>query len=233
MVWQSSRFRSDESIFCDDDECCPPIFMMSTRDNVSAFYSNLFKLFLICSASGVGSIASWYPTCCTARRPPLRPGGQGHWTISPFYSKEARCKISSYRDEFVSSEQLYFIFLMVPIVNLLLKAAIRAHTLKIMCRSSNKDTFPLHASATEVSEWDSTSTSECCDKDLFLVNFEGMPKSDWNRSCGRVFEQSFRSSLDHKDWLDSHDIRNAWFTHLRHLIKTYKRSLASESKDEV
>ena len=101
-----------------------------------------------------------------------------------------------------------------------------------MRRSSNKDTFPLHASAIDVAGWDPASSSECCDEDSFLVDLEGMPRSDWNRSCGRVFEKSFRSDPDHEDWLNGPNIRDAWFTHLGHLIKTYKRSLVSEDKDE-
>ena len=112
------------------------------------------------------------------------------------------------------------------------QAAIKSHGLRLMRRTSSKDAFPLHASAVEVARWDPNSPNECCDEDYFLVDLEGTPKTDWNRSCGRVFEKSFRSDPDHDDWLNGPDIQEAWFIHLGHLIKTYKRSLVSKHKEE-
>ncbi|KAF7971546.1 hypothetical protein HWV62_20864 [Athelia sp. TMB] len=105
------------------------------------------------------------------------------------------------------------------------QAAIRSHALKLMGRSSNKDPFPLRAKGAKVAEWNPNGPTECCDVNSFLVDLDGTPKSDWNRSCGRVFEKSFRSDPNHEGWIDGPNVLDAWFTHLQHLIKTYRRSI--------
>ncbi|KAF7967372.1 hypothetical protein HWV62_34459 [Athelia sp. TMB] len=64
----------------------------------------------------------------------------------------------------------------------------------------------------------------------------GMPRSEWNKSCARVFARSFveEHKNDPADWsLDPKTVGECWLTHFKALQKTHKEQCGSQQTKEA
>lgn len=98
-----------------------------------------------------------------------------------------------------------------------------------MAREDNNSPFNVVASDNKITAYDTNSAVECCDAANFLVDISGSPKSPWNRSCGRVFGESFCEEYpEHKGY----NVEKAWVTHLESLQKAYRKTLNTAEENE-
>jgi hypothetical protein len=94
-----------------------------------------------------------------------------------------------------------------------------------MDRESYDSPFHKIASAAEVADYNKEE-SECCEITDFRVDIRGYGSSPWNKSCARVFAESF---LDEYPQYTGFEIEKSWTTHFNTLRSTYAKQQSSHA----
>ncbi len=68
----------------------------------------------------------------------------------------------------------------------------------------------------------------CCTEERFRPDLNSAPGTPWHKSAIKVFARSFDDSDEFK-CEDIHKIKKVFTTHLRHLVKKYKRSISGDA----
>ena len=104
-----------------------------------------------------------------------------------------------------------------------------------MGRETRESAFDVVADPQRVASYQPR-LGECCTAEDFRVDISGMPRSEWNKSCARVFAGSFLEEYeeDSAAWsLDSKTVGECWLTHFKALQKTHKAQCGSQQAKEA
>jgi hypothetical protein len=103
-----------------------------------------------------------------------------------------------------------------------------------MGRQAPNSPFDRVASPADVAAYDPEAGNCCCAED-FHVDIKGYPNSEWNKSCARVFAESFLAKYQVYDspLVGSEKVEEAWITHFKTLRQTYAKQHSTETKNEA
>jgi hypothetical protein len=102
-----------------------------------------------------------------------------------------------------------------------------------MGRQAPDSLFDRVASLTVVAAYD-PEAGNCCSAEDFRVDINGYPSSEWNKSCARVFAESFLAKYEVYDspLVGSEKVEEAWITNFKRLRQTYAKQRSTETKNE-
>jgi hypothetical protein len=102
-----------------------------------------------------------------------------------------------------------------------------------MGRNAPDAPFPRIASPASVAAYD-PDVGDCCSAEDFLVDIVGYPRSAWNKSCARVFAESFLAKYEEycRPLAGAEEVEETWLTHLKTLRQTYAKQRSTDAKTE-
>jgi hypothetical protein len=102
-----------------------------------------------------------------------------------------------------------------------------------MGRNASNAPFSRIASPDSVAAYD-PDVGDCCSADDFLVDIVGYPRSEWNKSCARVFAESFLAKYEEycRPLAGVEEVEETWITHFKTLRRIYAKQRSTDAKNQ-